>query len=51
MHPLSFVGLALVAGFMAGHGFDLSMDLLPLVVAITAGFVALSLTGVLNNQK
>jgi len=41
MWPVSLVALSLVVGFLAGHGFEVSPDLLPLLVAIVAGFVGL----------
>ena len=44
MWPLSLVGFALVAGFLAGHGIEATVDLVPLVLAIVLGFLALKAT-------
>ncbi|MGE0057661.1 MAG: hypothetical protein AB7P33_03940 [Dehalococcoidia bacterium] len=41
MWPLSLVFFALIAGFFAGFGATLPVDLLPLIAAIVAGFLAL----------
>ena len=40
MNPFRFVPVALCAGFLAGHGFEVTPDLLP--VAALGGFVYLS---------
>jgi hypothetical protein len=44
MWPLTFVLFAICAGFFAGHGADLPIELVPLVVAIVTGFLALKAT-------
>ena len=41
MWPVSVVGFSLLIGFLAGHGFELPIDLVPLLVAIVVGFAAL----------
>ena len=41
---------AVVAGFLAGHGFELVVDLVPLLLIITVGFLALSATDLLYDR-
>lgn len=44
MWPLTLVGFALVVGFLAGHGFETTAELVPLIVAIVIGFLAIKAT-------
>jgi hypothetical protein len=44
MRALSIILLALVVGFFAGHGTALPVDLIPLIVAIVTGFIAMKAT-------
>ena len=38
---------ALAVGFLSGHGFELVIDIVPLLLIITVGFLALSATDLL----
>lgn len=40
MWLLTLVAFALTAGFFAGTGVDVPVDLLPLLAMVTAGFLA-----------
>lgn len=44
MRPLTVVLFALIAGFLAGFGAPLPFDLVPLVVTIVVGFLAIKAT-------
>jgi hypothetical protein len=48
---LSIIPAALVTGFLAGHGVELVADILPLLLAITIGFLLLSATDLLGEQE
>ena len=51
MWPITLVGFALVVGFLAGHGFETSIDLIPLVVTIVIGFLAIKATEQLYHSR
>ena len=51
MHTIfSLIPAFLAAGFLAGHGLELTADIVPLLFAITAGFLALSATNLLSER-
>jgi hypothetical protein len=41
MGPKSLVTFALAVGLLAGHGFEIPIDLLPLIAVIVIGFLAI----------
>ena len=47
MRPFFFLFIALLTGFLAGHGFDLAPDLIPVVLSVALSFLALSIAGLL----
>lgn len=50
MRAFSVVPFALVGGFLAGHGFVLTADMLPMLAAIIIGFLALTATNLLSEE-
>ena len=50
VNTVAFVFFALIVGFLAGHGFELVVDLVPLLLAVSAGYLALSATTLLYHR-
>lgn len=51
VRPLfSLVPIALAVGFLAGHGFELPFELLPLLLSITVAFLVITVNNLMEQE-